>query len=65
MIVEDEKKKPTIMTFDLVDDESPLILGLNVKRYDDMLNRGEPPVIPFKIPTDSRERSLFTYIAQE
>lgn len=59
-MVEDTCGKPTMLTFDLVEGESPLIVGLDIKRYADTLNRHEPPLIIFKRPTDTSERSFST-----
>lgn len=38
LLVEDINRKPTMMTFDLVEGEYPSILGLDIKRYSDTIN---------------------------
>lgn len=62
LMVEDGYGKPNVMKFDLVEGKSPLIIGLDVKRYADTLNRGEPPRIVFRRPFDTSDRKLHTYI---
>lgn len=57
----DIKGLPTTLTFDLVDGESPLILGLDVKRYANTYNLSSPPYVEFRRPSDNRPRKILTY----
>lgn len=52
LLVEDVDRKQTVMKFDLVEGESAPIIGLEVKRYADTLNRGDVPMIVFRRPND-------------
>ena len=63
--VNDIHGNPTAFVFDLVDGESPLIVGLNLKKHADTLNRARPPRICFQRPCDTSERTFYTYIAKE
>lgn len=60
--VSDAHGKPTTFTFDLVEGESPLILGLDVKRFANTDNLAAPPYIRFKRPQDIDTRVFHTYI---
>ena len=62
MVVNDVENRPTVIEFDLVRGESPLIMGLDIKRYADTVNSDSPSWIRFKRPCDTRERKFFTYI---
>lgn len=65
LMVEDMDGKPTMLTFDLVEGRSPLIIGLDVKRHADTMNRAETPSIVFRRPCDTSDRSFYTYIAKD
>lgn len=56
---------PIALSFDLVRDESPLIIGLDVTQYANIINSKTPLYISIKRPTDTRTLALFTYIATE
>lgn len=56
---------PASLTFDLVRGDSPLIIGLDVTQYADILNRDTPRQIRIRRPWDVRSLSLFTYITHE
>ena len=63
--VNDINSKHTVMTFDLVEGFSPIIVGLDVKRLSDTVNRQTPSFIVFQRPTDTGERTFHTYIAKD
>lgn len=63
--VNDVHKKPTSFCFDLVDGDSPMIIGLNLKKYSDTINRGTPNRLCFKRPSDNEDRVFYTYIAPD
>ena len=56
---------PIALSFDLVRGESPLIIGLDVTQYANIINSETPRYISIKRPTDSRTLALFTYITTE
>lgn len=56
LMVEDVYEKPTVLKFELVEGKSPLIIGLDVKRYEETLNRVESTRIVFRRPSDTSER---------
>lgn len=56
---------PVTLRFDLVEGKSPLILGMDIKRFSDTCNRKTPTVIKFKRPEDVRVYTLHTYIAKD
>lgn len=62
---QDKNGKPTTFTFDIVKGESPLILGLDVKRFATTDNMASPPYIRFKRPQDTEAREFRTYIESE
>lgn len=64
-MAEDINGKPTVLTFDLVTGKSPLIVGLDVKRHSDTVNRTGTPSIIFRRPCDTSDRTFYTYIAKD
>lgn len=62
MNVNDINGKATTFTFDLMKGESPLIIGLDVKKYAITDNTSKPPCMRFKRPTDNDYRQFNTYI---
>lgn len=56
--------KPTVLTFDLFEGQSPLIIVLDGKRYAETINMSTPTPITFRKPTDTGDRLFFTYIAK-
>ncbi len=65
LVVQDSGNRPTAIKFDLVNGESPLIVGLDVKRYSDTINTTKPSWIEFKRPSDTAARRFFTYIDED
>lgn len=61
----DVNGKPTTFTFDLVHGRSPLIIGMDVRKYCNTYNQGEQKFIRMKRPDDKQERIMFTYIILE
>lgn len=51
---------PTTIAFDLVNGSSPLIIGLDVKRFGNTINIGREKVLQFKRPQDNRIRTFVT-----
>ena len=60
--VQDVEGKPTAFTFELVEGTSPLILGMDVRKYSNTFNLSDQKYIEMRRPTDSAPRTLFTYI---
>lgn len=65
LMVEYFNRKHTMLKFDLVEGESPLIIIFDVKLYADTHNMEETQRILFRIPTDTIERTFFTYIYKD
>ena len=65
LTINDINGKPTLISFDLVNGRSPLLVGLDIKRYADTLNRTTPSTLVFKRPEDTTERKFHTYIAPD
>lgn len=63
--IADAKKKPTSISFDMVEGEEPLLIGLDVKQYCDTFNRASQTFVKFKRPCDNEERLFFTYISKD
>lgn len=59
----DVNDRPTSLCFDLVDGVSPLLVGLDIKRYADTVNTEEPTVLLIKRPTDGEYRVFYKNIA--
>lgn len=53
------------MPFDLVKESSPLVIGLDVKKYGETRNMGKQGYFLFCRPHDNHMRKFFTYIAKE
>lgn len=60
IIVQDLNDRPIEITFDLFDDSSPLVIGLDLKQYTTTDNFNFRLII--KRPTDKEERTLRTYM---
>lgn len=54
-----------IIPFDLVEGLSTPIIGLDIKRHSDTINRTQPPTILIKRPTDTCPGKFYTYIATD
>lgn len=65
LTVHDTTGKPTALTFDLVHGSSPLIVGMDVRKYCDTFNRGEQKYVRMQRPFDKRESTLYTYIVPD
>lgn len=61
----DNKGRPTILNFNLVEGDSPLIIGLYTKQYTDTLNKASPRRVIFKPPCDMNKPELYTYISED
>lgn len=62
MYVQDMNGRPAAITFDVANDESPLIIGMDLKWYSMTDNIATPPRIIMRRPTDNRTRILETYM---
>lgn len=58
-------KKNTEIVFDVTNDDSPVVVGLDVKQYTITDNMSAPPRIMMKRPSDNATRSLETYLSKE
>lgn len=56
---------PMMVTFDIVEGESPLIVCLDVKQYADTFDIVEPPILLFHRATDTGERSFYTNTSKD
>lgn len=65
LTINDLNKKSTVFVFDLVEGDSPLIIGLDIRRYCNTDNLSKPSTISFKMPTDLHVKSFYTYIAPD
>lgn len=65
MLIEYVNRKPNKVTFDLMQGESPLIMGHDVKQYSNTVNLAESPTTTFWRPMDTCERTFFTYIIKD
>jgi len=65
LTVDDVYHKPTTLVFDMVEGTSPLIIGLDVKRFSNTNNIRDPSTINFERPTDSSRRTFLTYITKD
>lgn len=65
LTVLDNNGKSTELSFELVEGESPLIVGLDTKEHADTLNRSHPRKIIFQRPCDRSPREMYTYIAED
>lgn len=57
--------QPTRITFNFVEGESPLLVGLDLKRYSNTNNMESENKTIFKRPTDTARRVFNTYIADD
>lgn len=60
--VQDLQNQATELTFDLVDDDFPLTIGMDIRRYCVTDLRAKPPRIYLKRPTDTKERVFEVYL---
>lgn len=65
LIVMLTQKKPTVISFDLVEGDSPLIIGIDAKRYAEPFKTTKPPKLVIRMPSDTLQRVLYTYIAED
>lgn len=65
LTVNDTNKNATTFIFDVIDGESPLIVGLDVKRYSKTDNISIPTIISFQSLTDTNVKEVFTYISND
>lgn len=65
LTIHDVTGKPTALTFDLVQGNSPLIVGMDVRAYCNTYNLGDQKYISLKRPTDTQQRTLFTYLVPD
>lgn len=63
LTVQDNDGNPTTFDFDLFRDDSPLIIGLDLRRYSDTENMGSVKLIRIKRPTDGLVRTFDTYMS--
>lgn len=61
----DVNNKPTYLTFHIVEGQSPLLIGLDIKEFADTLNIGDQKRIIINRPSDNSPRCFNTYITQE
>lgn len=64
-IINDIDATPTAFQFDLVDGQSPLIIGLDQKKYANTLNNLQPPCITFNRPQDQKAKTFYTYLKHD
>lgn len=57
--------KQTVIPFDLVEEESPHIVGKYVKRYADTHKPTQPPTIVIRRPSYTATGVFHTYIAKD
>lgn len=62
LTVQDIHGRPIAFRFDLFDDDWPLILGLDVKRYTKTEFMVDPPLITIRRPSDTSSRVLPIYL---
>lgn len=65
LTVMDNADWPVTLKFDLVEGRSPLIVGMDVKKFADTCNRATPSTLTFKRPNDVRVYQLYTYISND
>lgn len=58
----DAHGRTTTIPFDNVEGSAPLLIGLDIKRHSDTVNRAEPSCIASRRPTDTPELSFRIYI---
>lgn len=61
----DSNKHPVTLSFDLVDGNSPLIVGMDIRRYLNTFNGNQPTTITFKITYYKFEHKLYKYISDD
>lgn len=65
LTVMDSNSHPVTLSFDLVDDNSPLIVGMDFRQYSDTWNMHTPSTMTFRRPHDVRVYKMYTYIADD
>lgn len=65
LALQDMNGHPTFLSFDLFDDNSPLIIGLDVSRYATTDFLSDSPRISFRRPSDNETRIFPIYIRSE
>lgn len=64
-VVNDIMSVPTSFSFDLVQEKSPLIIGLDQKKYSDTMNQQQPTTIVLNRPQDIKQKTFFTYLQHD
>lgn len=60
--INDIMSTPTEFSFDILPGFSPIILGLNQKKYSNTLNNQNPSMITFQRPIDIKPKVFYTYL---
>lgn len=63
LYMQDMKNKPTAIDFDVTNDASPIILGMDVKKYTLTDNLASPPVMIMNRPSDKGVRTMETCLS--
>lgn len=64
LTMQDLNDRTTTITFDVMDDNSPITMGMDIKRFSITDNTSEPKKLIIHRPSDKEKRVLQTYIAQ-
>lgn len=65
MLFQDMDNKAVAITFDVTDDDSPIIVGMDIKMHTITDNIANPPRILMKRPTDNEMRRMETYMNEK
>lgn len=64
LLVEDLHGKPTIFNFDIISDDASIVIGHDVKKFSDTMNKSDLSVVSITQFTDSSSRVFHTYISK-
>lgn len=62
LYIQDINGHPTALTFDVTNDDSPVFIYMDIKRYTITDNMSSPPNIIIKRPSDVDRRVMETYM---
>lgn len=65
LTIPDANAKPITLPFDITYSNDPLIVGMEVKKFAHTLNRHNQRRMVFQMPSDTSERTMYTYIAKD
>lgn len=65
LYLQDMKQKTVAIIFDVTEDNSPVVIGMDIKKFSKTDNLSNPPHMMIRRPEDKGKRFLETYIKED